>query len=381
MTSGTPEHEEAQELAGLARTVADRLLTLESDFARTGVVPEAVPQALRDMGAYGLTIPEKYGGLGLSLGSAVRVLEELSRIPRAFFRGVGVNNGIASRALVLAGSVQQKERFLTRLASGEWLGAFALTEADAGSDVAAIRTAARPVAHGYVLNGTKQYITNGADADVVTVLAYTDRSAGAREGMTLFLVERGFEGFTATPAFQTMEGKPDVVAALTFEDCFVPRENILGEVGQGYHYALGDLTESRIQISAQAVGMSQRLVELAVEYSRSREAFGQPIGSFQTIRHMVADCFVDIHASRALVHDVANRHDLGQKVKGLAAIAKLHSTEALGRVADRTVQIHGGAGYVSDFPVERMYREARLLRIVEGTSEIQREIIAREFMR
>lgn len=373
--------QELLSLRALAAETVERLLVHEPVFAETGEVPPEVFRQLRELGFYGLSIPEEYGGLGLSNVAVCIVLEELAKLPRAFFRELGVNNGIGSRAILIAGNEDQRHRYLPKLARGDMLAALAVTEPNAGSDVSGIETRAVLNGDHYVLNGRKQFITNGGKADVVTVMAYTDPGKGPMGGITAFLVEKGVPGFIVGRTFRTMEGPPHTVVELIFEDCRVPASQVIGEPGKGFVYAMQTLDEGRIQIAAQAVGMAQRLLDLTRRHALQRRQFGRPIADFQAIQHMLADAATELHAARLMVYHAAWQMDQGRRVPQEAAMAKLFATEMAGRVADRAVQVHGGMGYVSELPVERMYREVRLLRIVEGTSEIQRRIIAKHALR
>jgi alkylation response protein AidB-like acyl-CoA dehydrogenase len=279
------------------------------------------------------------------------------------------NAGFGTRILQRRGSTAQKGRWLREIASGKVRTAFALTEPGAGSDAAAITTRAERRGNGYVLNGTKQYISNGENADLVTVIAYTDPAKG-RRGITAFLVEKGTPGLEVARVERTMAGPPDYVAQLTFTDCLVPRDAVIGEEGKGFYYAMENLNEGRTYVSALAVGMAHCALEDALAYAKQRVAFGQALAEFQAVRHVLADSATEIHAAQLMLHDAATRQDSGGNPAQQCAMAKLFATEMAGRVIDRSLQVHGGYGYLRGTRVERLYREVRLLRIVEGASEM-----------
>jgi acyl-CoA dehydrogenase len=279
--------------------------------------------------------------------------------------------------LVLVGTEAQKQRWLPRLASGEWIAAFALTEPNAGSDAQAIETRAVRQGDHFVLNGTKHYISRGDVADLVTVFALTDASVRARGGITAFAVEKGTPGFRVARIQESMGSDVIKQAELLFEDCAVPVENVIGEVGQGFATAMRTLDLGRLSLAARCLGTMQELLSLSVEHARNRVQFGKPIAEQQAIQHMLADSATDIAMVRPALYAAAARRDDGESVTQDAAMLKLYASEALGRAADRAVQIHGGMGFMRDCVVEGIYREARMMRIVEGTSEIQRMLIAR----
>ncbi len=362
-------------LSELAGEVADRLLTCESEFIESGEVPADVLPALRESGLLGLTLPAEYGGLGRGIRASVAVHARLCRLPGVFLREFRTATGAGTRILVNHGSTSQKERWLRVIARGEILTGFALTEPHAGSDAAALRCEARPVAGGWLLNGVKSYIAR--DASLVTVLARTGFDSRGRGEVSAFLLETHSAGVRFEGNIKTMAFDPDYISTMVLEDCFVPDEALIGEVGKGFSYAMECLDENRLNIAASALAQADYAFELSLDYSGEREAFGQPIGAFQAIAHMLADMYTDCEVARTLVFDAASRHERGERSRTLSPVVKLFCTEGAGRVVDRAVQIHGGAGFCRSYPVERLYREVRLLRIVEGTSEIQRNIIAR----
>lgn len=362
------------------REVVQQLLAYEPELVETGEVPEAVEEQLRDLGYMGLTLPEEYGGLGLgALGSAV-VLSELGRLPMSFFASVRSAVSIGTRAILYHGTEEQKSRWLPAIAAGKAIPCFALTEPNAGSDAAGIQATAVRSGDHYILNGVKQFITNGHRADVMVVMAYTDRSKGPRGGMSAFLVERDTPGLQIGKVQKTMAGSPEHQCELVFNDCAVPAANLLGEEGRGFYYAMETLDEGRLHIAAVAVGQAELALEQAIEYARNRKAFGRPIGDFQALRHYLADMATDIYAARSMLFDAAERYDQGEKISKECSMVKLFCTEMAWRAVDKALQIHGGMGYTREMPVERLYRDVRLLRIVEGTSEIQRNVIAKHLL-
>ncbi|MBF7082998.1 acyl-CoA dehydrogenase family protein [Desulfallas sp. Bu1-1] len=374
--------EDIMQLKKMAANFTRReLIPKEEELRKTGQLNQSTLQKMKELGFYGLTIPEEYSGMGIgALGYCV-VMEELAKGPKAYLHEVSLSNGIGSRAILIGGSEEQKKKYLPGIAKGEILVAFALTEPNAGSDASAIQTTARQEGDYWVLNGTKHFISNGAVADIVTVMALTDREKRSRGGITAFIVEKGTPGFSVQQLQETMAGPPVIQAELVFEDCRVPSSNIIGQVGHGFDITMETLTEGRLQYGAMALGMAQRLLDMSVDYAKQRVQFGKPIATKQAIQFMLADMATEIYAARQILYNAAARHDNGEKLVKESAMVKLYNTEMVCRVADRAVQIFGGMGYMSELPIERMYREARVMRIVEGTSEIQRIVIARELLR
>ncbi|NMP24159.1 acyl-CoA dehydrogenase family protein [Sulfobacillus harzensis] len=338
-------------------------------------VPERLLQASKDLGLFGLSIPEDYGGLGLSMVDKCAVFEELGQTINGYTTILGAHNGIGSVGIVTFGTPEQKARYLPRMASGEWIGAFALTEPEAGSNAAAIRSTAVKKGDRYVLNGQKIYITNGPEAHVFTVMASTDPSKGAK-GITSFIVEKSFPGFRVGTVEKKMGLHGSHTAQIYFEDVEVPVENVLGHEGQGYVNALKILANGRAGLAVRSLGSSQYLLDHSVRYAMERHQFGKPIFDQQIIQHYLADMATEIETLRWMTYRVAWMADQGANVIKEAAMLKLYGSEVYNRVADRAVQIHGGIGYIADFPIERFYRDARITRIYEGTSEIQKNIIA-----
>ncbi|MDB4969181.1 MAG: Butyryl-CoA dehydrogenase [Myxococcales bacterium] len=360
------------------RRLVDRDLrprTLEIERERK--IPEELVATLRELGYFGITIPERYGGLGLSTLAHAVLQEELGRAHAAFNMLISGNNGIGVMGLVLAGSEEQKERWLPRLASGEWIAAFALTEPNAGSDAQAIEARAVRDGDRFILNGTKHYISRGDIADLVTVFAVTDPATRARGGITAFVVERGTPGFRVARIQDSMGSDVIKQAELVFEDCPVPAGNVVGEIGQGFATAMRILDLGRLSLAARCLGTMEELLSVSVAHAKNRVQFKKPIAEQPAIQHMLADTATDIAMLRPALYTAASRRDAGETVTQDAAMLKLYASEALGRAADRAVQIHGGMGFMRDCVVEGIYREARMMRIVEGTSEIQRMLIAR----
>ncbi|UYZ19896.1 acyl-CoA dehydrogenase family protein [Mesobacillus jeotgali] len=338
-------------------------------------IPENIIQLSREMGLFGLSIPEEYGGLGIGMVEKCALYEEIGQTHNGYTTLIGAHTGIGTVGIVELGNEQQKRRYLPAMASGVKIGAFALTEPDAGSNAANLKTTAVKKGDKYVLNGLKHYITNALEASVFTVMAVTDHEKGAK-GITSFIVEKDFPGFKIGKTEKKMGLKGSHSAELVFEDCEVPVENVLGTEGHGYVNALKILANGRAGLAARNLGSSQKLLDMSVAYAKERFQFGKPIIKHQAVSHMLAEMAVEIEALRSFTYRVAWMVDSGQKVIKEAAMLKLYGSEVYNRVADKAVQIHGGLGYISDYPVERYFRDARITRIYEGTSEIQKNIIA-----
>jgi acyl-CoA dehydrogenase len=361
------------------RFVSERLRPLEAQVAEEDEVPEAIVAEMREMGLFGLSIPEDYGGLGLTMSEEVRVALEFGRTTPAFRSVFGTNVGIGSQGLVMAGSEAQKRQWLPRIASGEIVTSFALTEPGAGSDSASVQTRAVRDGGIYRLSGTKRFITNADKASLFTVMARTGE-AGAR-GVSAFLVPANLPGVTVGKPERKMGQQGAHVCDVNFDEAPVPAENRLGEEGEGFRIAMRVLDRGRLHISAVCVGIAERLIADAVAYATDRRQFGQPLADFQLVQAMIADSKTEAMAARALVLETAALKDSGKPITLEAAAAKYFASEMVGRVADRAVQIFGGAGYIADYGIERLYRDVRLFRIYEGTSQIQQLVIARETIR
>lgn len=347
-------------------------------------IPEEIVQKMRDLGLFGLAIPQEYGGLGLSTLGECIVYEELSKTNACFRSRIGTNNGIGSMGILFDGTETQKQRYLPKIASGEYTACFALSEPEAGSDAANIKTTAERTGDYFVLNGLKHFITNGDIADVATVIALTDKKKRQKGGITAFVVEKGTKGFYVGTIERKMGLRGGHTAELIFDNCRIPVENVIGGepmIGNGFKTAMKVLDKGRLTIGAACLGAAQRLLEMCINYSKERIQFGQPIANFQLVQAMLTDMAVDIYAARQMLYHAAWLRDQGKKVIKEASMVKLFCSEMVGRVADKAVQIFGGMGYMKDLPIERFYRDVRLYRIFEGTSEIQRLVIARELLK
>ncbi len=359
------------------RFVSDRLRPLEASVEEADELPSALVEEMKELGLFGLSIPRAHGGLGFTMVEEVRFAIEIGRTSPAFRAAFGTNVGIGSQGLVLAGTDEQKAMWLPRIASGEIVTSFALTETDAGSDPAGLRTSAEREGGYYRLNGTKRYITNADKAHLFTVMARTGGEPGAR-GITAFLVPRDLPGVRVGAPERKMGQRGAAIADVTFEDVPLTPSNLLGELGDGFGLAMRILDRSRLHIAAQCVGVAERLIADCVAHAKERHQFGKPICEHQLIQAMIADSKTDTLAAKALVLETARGRDEGAGVTLECAAAKLFASEMVGRIADRAVQIFGAAGYVAHHPVERFYRDVRAFRIYEGTSQIQQIIVARE---
>ena len=364
------------------RFVRDRLIPAEQSVAENDAIPEDIAREMKEMGLFGLSIPEEYGGLGLTMEEEALVAFEIGHTSPAFRSFFGTNNGIGAQGILIDGTEEQKQKYVPRLATGEVISSFCLTEPDVGSDAASLKTRADKDGDHYILNGTKRYITNGPEAGLYTVMARTDQNNKGAGGITAFIVEGDTPGL--------IRGKPDVkmgqkgahVCDITFEDCRVPAENIIGgKEGQGFKTAMKVLDRGRLHISAGCVGVAERLIEDALRFAMERKQFGAPLADHQLIQAMLADSRAEAFAGRSMVLEAARSKDAGKNVSLDASCCKLFCAEMVGRVADRAVQIHGGAGYMAEYAVERFYRDVRLFRIYEGTTQIQQIVIARGMVR
>jgi len=344
------------------------------------MIPEKLVGMSMELGLFGLSVPDEYGGLGLSMVEKCAIYEELGKTHNGFTTLIGAHTGIGSMGIVQLGTDNQKKKYLPKLANGEWIAAFALTEQSAGSNASNIKTKAVRKGDKYIINGSKHYITNAVAGHVFTVLAVTDQEKGAK-GITAFIVEKSFPGFNVGKIDQKMGLRGSHSAELIFEDMEVPVDNVLGEIGQGYVSALKILTNSRVGLAARNLGSAEKLLTYSLQYAHEREQFGVPLMELQAIQHMIADMSMQIETLRAITYRVAGLTDQNQRVVKEAAIAKLYASDVYNKVADLALQIHGGKGYMKDYPIERFYRDARITKIYEGTSEIQRNIIANELSR
>ena len=370
-----------QLIEGVRRFVSERLRPLEAQVSADDAIPDDVVEEMKALGLFGLSIPEEYGGLGLSMEDECLVALELGRTSPAFRSAFGTNVGIGSQGLVMFGNDEQKARYLPGIASGEIITSFALTEPEAGSDSASVQTRARRDGDVYVLDGSKRYITNANKAGLFTVMTRTDPDKKGAAGVTAFLVPRDLPGLSVGKPEKKMGQQGAHICDVIFEGVRVPAENRLGEEGEGFKVAMQVLDRGRLHISAVCVGVAERLITDSVAYAADRKQFGQALAGFQLIQAMIADSKTEAMAAKALTMETARKRDAGESVTLEAAASKLFASEMVGRVADRAVQIFGGAGYVADYGIERLYRDVRIFRIYEGTSQIQQLVIARETMK
>ncbi|MGH6992191.1 MAG: acyl-CoA dehydrogenase family protein [Caulobacteraceae bacterium] len=368
-------------LSGIRRFVAERLRPIEAEVAEADAIPETIIGEMRALGLFGLSIPEDWGGLGLSMEEECLAAMEIGKASPAFRSAFGTNVGIGSQGLVMFGSEAQKARWLPKIATGEIITSFALTEPGAGSDSASVSTRAERAGEGYRLTGTKRFITNADLAGLFTVMARTDQAKKGADGISAFLVERPSPGLSVGRPERKMGQQGAHICDVVFDGVEVPDENRLGEEGQGFRIAMQVLDRGRLHIAAVCVGVAERLIADMVAYASERRQFGQPIASFQLVQAMIADSKTESLAARAQVLKAARVRDGGAKVTLEAAAAKYFASEMVGRVADRAVQVFGGAGYVADAGIERLYRDVRIFRIYEGSSQIQQLVIARETLK
>ena len=372
--------EEYRILRDNIRRFADReLIPINEEVERTKKIPDRVIAQMKEMGLFGILTPEAFGGMGMTLVGCCIIQEELARANLCYPMYISGNIGIGTMGLVHFGNDEQKRKYLPGMASGDVLSCFALTEPNAGSDAAAIEAKAERKGDKYVINGLKHYITRGNISDVFTVVAVTDKSK-KHKGMSAFIVEKDAPGFSIGKIQYSMGSDICQQCELVFENCEVPAENLLGAEGQGFEIAMRVLEEGRLSQGARSVGVARRLIQLCREHAQLRVQFGKAIAEFQAIQWMLADMATELYAMKTMVYDAAWRLDQKARSRARAGMVKLFCTEAIGRIADRAVQIHGGMGYMQEAPIESVYREVRGMRIYEGTSEIQRLIISREVL-
>ena len=363
------------------RFVSERLRPLEAQVSETDTMPDDVVAEMKELGLFGLSIPAEYGGLDLSMEDECLVAVELGRTSPAFRSAFGTNVGIGSQGLVMFGTEAQKAKYLPGIASGDIITSFALTEPEAGSDSASVQTRATKDGDAYVLNGSKRYITNANKADLFTVMARTDPNKPGGGGVSAFLVPHDLPGLSVGKPEKKMGQQGAHVCDVIFDNVRVPAENRLGAEGEGFKVAMQVLDRGRLHISAVCVGVAERLLADCVAYASERKQFGQAISQFQLVQGMIADSKTEALAAKALTMETARKRDAGQSVTMEAAAAKYFASEMVGRVADRAVQIFGGAGYIAEYGIERFYRDVRIFRIYEGTSQIQQVVIARETLK
>ena len=370
-----------QLIDGVARFVKERLIPIEAQVSEEDAVPDEIVAEMRELGLFGLSIPAEFGGLGLNMEEEVLVALELGHTSPAFRSVVGTNVGIGSQGVVMFGTDEQKAEWLPKLASGETIASFCLTEPGAGSDAAALKTTAIKDGDVYVVNGTKRYITNANKAGMFTLMARTDPSNKGAGGISSFIVPADLPGISIGKPEKKMGQQGAHICDVVFEDCRVPAKYLLGAEGMGFKNAMQILDRGRLHISAVCVGVAERLIQDSVTYALERQQFGQSLSSFQLVQAMIADSRTEAYAGRTMIMDAAAKRDRGESTTLEAAMCKLYCSEMVGRVADRAVQIFGGAGYVADYGVERFYRDVRIFRLYEGTSQIQQIVIARETMK
>ncbi len=363
------------------RFVTETCVPVEAQVGEEDAVPQHVIDEMKALGLFGIAVPEEYGGLDLDMETECLVAFELGKTSPAFRSVAGTNIGIGSQALILFGTQAQKSKWLPGIASGDLIASFALTEPEAGSDAAGLKTKATLDGDHYILNGTKRYITNANKADLFTVMARTNPNEPGAKGVSAFIVERGTPGVSVGTPEKKMGQQGAHICDVIFENARVPAENLIAKEGEGFKVAMSVLDKGRLRISAVATGVSKRLIREMVNYALERKQFGKPIFEHQMIQSMIADSQAETYAAECMILDAARRRDAGEDVTMLASSAKLFATEACGRVADRAVQVFGGAGYVTDYGIERFYRDVRIFRLYEGTSQIQQIIIARELAR
>jgi len=363
------------------RFVQEVCVPNEQLISEQNAIPEAIVAQMRELGLFGLSISEEYGGLGLTLEEEALVIIEMGHTSPAFRSTFGTNVGIGSQGLVMFGNEDQKRDWLPRIATGEVVTSFALTEPDAGSDAGSVKTRAVRDGNHYVLNGAKRYITNADKAGLFTVMARTDAATPGPKGLSAFIVERSTPGVTIGKPEKKMGQQGANVCDVVFEDARVPIANRLGEEGEGFKVAMSVLDRGRFHISALSVGIAERLVSEMSRYAVDRKQFGKAIAEHQLVMAMMADSYAEAAAGRAMVMDGVRKYDAREKVTLLAAATKMWCTEMVGRVADRAVQVFGGSGYIADYAVERFYRDVRILRLYEGTTQIQQMVVGRELAR
>lgn len=369
-------------LETITNFVKERLIPIEEQCSENDEIPHEIIDEMRELGLFGLSIPEEYDGLGLTLEEEIRVVFELCKAAPIFRSVIGTNVGIGALGIVFDGTEEQKKHYLPRLASGELIASFALTEPDAGSDAASLRTSAVRDGDYYVINGTKRFITNAPEAGVFTVFARTNQEIKGAGGVSAFLVDKGTPGLSLGRNEKKMGQWGGHVCDVIFEDCRVPASAIIGgKEGVGFKTAMKVLEKSRTHIAAVCVGAAERILDEALRYAVDRKQFNKPIADFQLIQGMLADCKAEIFAARSMVLETTRRYDLKKNISTESSCSKLFASEMVCKVADRAVQILGGSGYIREYAVERFYRDVRLFRLYEGTSQIQQLIIAKNMIK
>lgn len=383
MTGHVDDETFAQIKDAVRRFTQERLIPAEQEVEETDTVPEGLVNEMKELGLFGISVPQEFGGMGLSLAQEFEVIAEVGQAALAFRSVFGTNVGIGSQGIVIDGTEQQKQDWLPGLATGDVIASFALTEPDAGSDAAGLRTRATRDGDHYVINGSKRFITNANRATILSLMARTDPDQKGSRGITAFIVSTDTPGITVGKHDKKMGQRGTRTCDITFENVRVPVANIIGGealTNKGFKTAMKVLDRGRIHIAALAVGQSRRLINEAAGYAIDRKQFGQSIAEFQLVQAMLADSQADLYAAECMARDAARKFDDGQRITLEAACVKMFSTEAVGKIADRAVQVFGGAGYMSEYPVERIYRDVRLMRIYEGTTQIQQLIIGRNLV-
>jgi acyl-CoA dehydrogenase len=369
-------------LDSVRRFVNDRLIPAENEVAETDHIPDAIVAEMKELGLFGLTIPEAYGGLQLTMEEEALAMIEMGRASPAFRSVFGTTVGIGAMGIVMDGTDDQKAQWLPRMATGEVIASFALTEPDAGSDAASLRTSAVKDGDHYVVNGTKRYITNAPHASVFTLMARTNAADKGAGGVSAFIVDARSPGISLGKIDRKMGQRGAHTCDVIFDNVRVPAANLIGlKEGHGFKTAMKVLEKGRIHIAAIAVGAAVRMLDDALRYAMQRKQFGQPIAEFQLVQALLADSKAELYAAQCMVMDAARRRDAGENVATEASCCKMFASEMCGRVADRAVQIFGGAGYLAEYGIERFYRDVRLFRIYEGTTQIQQLVIARNMIR
>ena len=374
----TEEQEMIQEIA--ARIADEKIKPVALEYDEKGIFPRDIVKILADSDLCGVYIPEQYGGFGGGIFEMALVVEQLSRACGGIALAYA-GTGLGTYPIILFGTEEQKQKYLPPIASGEKLAAFGLTEANAGSDAAGIQTTAVLDGDEYVLNGTKQWITNGGEAEIYTVIACTNRAKGAR-GFSAFIVEKDTPGFSFGKKENKMGIRASVTSELVFEDCRIPKENLLSREGMGFLVAMKTLDRTRPGVASQALGIAQGALDEALKYSQEREQFGKSISSFQAVQHMMADMAIQIEATRCLVYQTCRHIESGAKsISKESAISKVFASDTAMKVTIDAVQVMGGYGYMKEYPVEKMMRDAKITQIYEGTNQIQRNVIALELIK
>lgn len=373
--------EEQQMIKDLARKIAEeKILPKRAEYDENETFPHDIVKILADSDLFGVFVPEEYGGLGYGIFELCLVIEELSKV----CGGIALSyagTALGTFPIVLFGNEEQKKKYLPPIAKGEKLAAFAVTEPEAGSDITTLNTTARKEGDYYILNGTKQWITNGGEAEIYVVIASTDKTKGAR-GSTAFILEKGWDGFEFGKKEKKLGIRASATRELVFTNCKVPEKNVLGREGMGFLITIKNFDTSRPGVAAQALGIAEGAYEAALEYSHQRKQFGQPISSFQAIQHMLADMATQIEAARLLIYQTAKTIDSGAKnYSKESAMCKLFASDVAMKVTTDAIQIFGGYGYMKDYPVEKMFRDAKITQIYEGTNQIQRNVIAIELIK